>query len=126
MARGEGYVKTLLGRRRYIPDINNSNRNIRQFAERAAVNMPIQGTAADIMKMAMIQVHNRLELANLSSKMVLQVHDELLLEIVPGELEAVAKCVRSGMELAFEMAVPLKVDVKAGKNWAEMEPVVGS
>ena len=123
MAREEGCVKTLLGRRRYIPDIHNSNRNIRQFAERAAVNMPIQGTAADIMKAAMIRVHKGLKADNLASKMVLQVHDELLLEVVPGELEAVAKHVRQGMEAAFEMTVPLKVDVKAGKNWAEMEPV---
>jgi len=123
MAREEGCVKTLLGRRRYIPDIHNSNRNIRQFAERAAVNMPIQGTAADIMKAAMIRVHKCLKADNLASKMVLQVHDELLLEVVPGELEAVAKHVRRGMEAAFEMTVPLKVDVKTGKNWAEMEPV---
>lgn len=121
MARTQGYVTTLMGRRRYIPDINNSNRNIRQFAERAAVNMPIQGTAADIMKLAMIQVDTVLKADNLRSKMVLQVHDELLLEVVPDELKTVSDHVRWGMELAFEMKVPLKVDVKSGKNWAEME-----
>lgn len=123
MARDQGYVSTLLGRRRNIPDINNSNRNVRQFAERAAVNMPIQGTAADIMKIAMINVHKALKADNLKSKMVLQVHDELLLEVVPDELKKVSDHVRWGMELAYEMAVPLKVDIKAGKNWAEMEPV---
>ncbi|MCX6345470.1 MAG: DNA polymerase I [Armatimonadetes bacterium] len=122
-AREQGYVSTLMGRRRYIQDIKNSNRNIRLFAERAAVNMPIQGTAADIMKVAMIHVHDSLKAANLSSKMVLQVHDELLLEVVPGELKAAADILCKGMESAFELNVPLRVDVKAGKNWAEMAGV---
>ncbi|MCL4499459.1 MAG: DNA polymerase, partial [Chloroflexi bacterium] len=119
-ARNLGYVQTLMGRRRYIPDINNSNRNVRLFAERAAVNMPIQGTAADIMKLAMIHVHQSLAADNLSSKMVLQVHDELLLEVVPDELKQASDHVRRGMEHAYEMRVPLKVDVKVGKNWSEM------
>ncbi|MCL5105405.1 MAG: DNA polymerase I [Armatimonadetes bacterium] len=119
-ARNQGYVETLMGRRRYIPDIKSANRNIRLFAERAAVNMPIQGTAADIMKLAMLHVHKALVADNLASKMVLQVHDELLLEVVPDEIKQAADHLRRGMESAYEMKVPLKVDVKVGKNWAEM------
>lgn len=119
-ARALGYVSTLMGRRRYIPDINNVNRNVRSFAERAAVNMPIQGIAADIMKLAMIRVHGALADSGASSRMLLQVHDELLFEVPPGELAKVAELVRDGMEHAYRLAVPLKVDVKSGPNWAEM------
>ncbi|MCE5323496.1 DNA polymerase I [bacterium] len=131
IARENGYVTTLIGRRRYMQDINNSNRNIRQFAERAAVNMPIQGTAADIMKTAMIKVHDALKETGLSSKMLLQVHDELLLEVPPDELETACNLVREGMEQAMDLHVPLRVDVKSGKNWSEMttesdeEPLIG-
>ena len=120
LAREQGYVTTLMGRRRYMQDINNANRNIRQFAERAAVNMPIQGTAADIMKIAMIRVHDALNKANLQSRMLLQVHDELLLEVPPSELDQVCNLVREGMEGAVKLAVPLRADVKSGKNWSEM------
>jgi len=120
LAREQGYVTTLMGRRRYMQDINNANRNIRQFAERAAVNMPIQGTAADIMKIAMIRVHDALKEAGLQSKMLLQVHDELLLEVPPSELDRVCNLVREGMEGAVDLRVPLRADVKSGKNWSEM------
>ena len=120
-ARELGYVETLMGRRRYIPEIASSNHNIRQFAERAAVNMPIQGTAADIIKLAMIGIHEALK--GTSGKMVLQVHDELVFEVAPQDLDTVANLVRSGMESSYALKVPLKVDVKAGKNWAEMREV---
>lgn len=120
-ARANGYVSTLMGRRRYIPEINASNRNIRLFAERAAVNMPIQGTAADIVKLAMIKVQNSLKTSGVGGKLLLQVHDELLLEVPPTELGCTADILRNGMEHAFDMRIPLKVDVKSGKNWADME-----
>ena len=124
LAREQGFVSTPLGRRRYMPDINNSNRNIRLFAERAAVNMPIQGMAADIMKIAMIRVARDLAAdPTLRTKMVLQVHDELLFEVPQDELERVAKLVRHCMEDAYLMRVPVKVDVKVGHNWAEMTQV---
>ena len=122
-ARELGYVTTLMGRRRYIPEINSANRNIRLFAERAAVNMPIQGTAADMMKIAMIRVHDAMKSANVKSQMLLQVHDELLLEVTREEYPAITKLVRQGMENAYEMRVPLRVDVKIGQNWSEMSPV---
>lgn len=118
-ARNQGYVSTLLGRRRYIPEINSSNRNLRNFAERAAVNAPIQGTAADIMKLAMIDVYRALSEA--SSRMLLQVHDELLFEVPADEVERVAAVARECMQNAYSLRVPLRVDVKVGRNWAEME-----
>jgi len=118
-ARQTGFVSTPMGRRRYVPDINSANRNTRQFAERAAVNMPIQGMAADIMKIAMIRVAR--SIAGLKTRMLLQVHDELLFEVVPDELQAVTALVRSEMENAYPLRVPVKVDVKYGRNWAEME-----
>jgi DNA polymerase-1 len=120
-ARESGFVTTLLGRRRYIPDVNNANYNIRMNAERAAINTPIQGTAADIIKLAMIRVDRRLK--NTGAKMLLQVHDELLFEVPPGEVGAVAAIVREEMASAYDTRVRLKVDVKAGTNWSEMEAV---
>ena len=122
-AREIGYVTTLLGRRRYATEINSANRNIRLNAERAAVNMPIQGTAADIMKIAMIDIHEAMKSANVESKMLLQVHDELVLEVTREECPMIVELVRKGMENAFKMRVPLKVDVKTGHNWSEMTPV---
>jgi len=119
-ARELGYVTTLMGRRRYMQDINNSNRNIRMNAERAAVNMPIQGTAADIMKLAMIRVHRALREFAGSAKMLLQVHDELLLEVSPDALGDVTDITRREMESAFDMSAPLKVDTKSGPNWSDM------
>jgi DNA polymerase-1 len=118
-ARRAGYVTTLLGRRRYLPDIRSANRNFRLFAERTAVNTPIQGTAADIIKLAMIKVHAGLREAGLDARMVLTVHDELLFEVPDAELDATREAVRSLMEQAFPMNVPLRVDVYTGANWAE-------
>jgi DNA polymerase-1 len=122
-ARDKGYVTTLLGRRRYIPEIHSGNRNFRMFAERAAVNMPIQGAAADMMKLAMIAVDKALNEQGLKTEMVLQVHDELVFEVPPDELDRVVSLVKNLMETAYPLAVPLLVEVKVGKNWAETKPV---
>jgi len=114
-----GYVETMMGRRRYIPDIHSSNARIRATAENVAVNTPIQGTAADIIKIAMIQLHDRLEESSLSAQLLLQVHDELLLEVPVSELEATRELVRDCMENAVELAVPIAVDCGHGANWLE-------
>jgi len=118
-AKETGYVTTIFGRRRYLPDINSPVYNLRAFAERTAMNTPIQGSAADIIKAAMIRIHEELRRKNLSSRIILQVHDELVLEVAAPEAEAVAALVREAMETAADLAVPLAVDVKSGRNWAE-------
>lgn len=118
-AREHEYVKTLMGRRRYIPDIRSGNWNVRGFAERVAINMPIQGTAADIIKLAMINIHNWLEENEKLSRMLLQVHDELVFEIHESELIEVPAKIKELMESAFPLAVPLKVDTGIGENWLE-------
>lgn len=118
-AREQGYVSTLMGRRRYLPDIKHSNFNLRSFAERTAINTPIQGTAADIMKRAMIDVQKALVEAGVKSRILLQVHDELVLEVTEDEKEQVAQIVRKAMENAVKLDIPLLTDVKFGKNWAE-------
>ena len=118
-ARKVGRVTTLLGRHRQLPDILSTNRTAREFAERTAVNTPLQGTAADLIKLAMIRIHQALDQEDLKAKMLLQVHDELVFEIPPEELEKVEQLVKSIMEGAYELRVPLKVDINAGKNWAE-------
>jgi len=119
----QGYVSTLLGRRRYIPEITSSHPAVRSAAERMAINMPIQGTAADIIKLAMIRLHQSFKERGLSGKMVLQVHDELVFEVPPAEVESVVGLVRTTMETALPLSVPLKVDLHIGKNWNQMEPV---
>ena len=119
LARSEGYVETIFGRRRYLPDINSSNATIRALAERNAVNAPIQGTAADIIKMAMIGVDRRLSSEGLRSRMVLQVHDELVLETTEDELEAVKKLLVEEMEDVVKLSIPLTVDCNYGHNWLE-------
>ena len=119
LARSQGYVSTLLGRRRYLPDINNRNFNLRSFAERTAINMPIQGTAADIMMLAMLRVDAALQKAGLSSHVLLQVHDELVLEVKEAEREATAALVQNEMQNAFTLDVPLLAEVNYGKNWAD-------
>lgn len=124
-ARERGYVRTLLGRKRYMPELHSANRNERLAAERAAINMPFQGTAADIMKLAMIRVHHRLPEIEPKARMLLQVHDELLLES-PDSRESVlevARAVRTEMEHAYELHVPLTVEAKVGPNWRDMEVV---
>ena len=116
-ARKEGYVTTLFDRRRYLPDMNSKNHNVRQFAERTAINTPIQGTAADIIKIAMIDLDKALR--KLRSRMVLQVHDELVLDVYKEELEEVRKLVKSKMEKAASLKVPLIADMGTGDNWLE-------
>ena len=118
-ARMTGYVSTLFGRRRYLPDINSHNFNLRSFAERTAMNTPVQGTAADIIKKAMITVQRELAEKGLKSRMLLQVHDELVLEVVAAELPVVKALLKDAMETAVQLSVPLSVDVKQGPNWAE-------
>ena len=116
-SKRKGYVSTLYGRRRYIPELNSKNYMIRQFGSRAAMNTPIQGTAADIMKIAMIKVYNELKKRNLKSKILLQIHDELLVEAVIEEKEEVKKILKECMESSASLSVPLIVEVEEGKNW---------
>ncbi len=118
-AKENEYVSTLLGRRRYIPDINSGNWNIRGFAERMAINMPIQGTAADIIKLAMIHIQNFIEEENLDSRMLLQVHDELIFDIAPDEEETVPEKIKDLMENAFGLDVPLDVEMGLADNWLD-------
>lgn len=116
-AKENGYVKTLMNRIRYIPELKSSNYNTRMFGERVALNTPIQGTAADIIKLAMVRVHGRLEREGLRSKLVLQVHDELIIEAEPSEEEQVRKILREEMENAADIGVPLVVDMESGRSW---------
>jgi DNA polymerase-1 len=116
-ARSTGYTATMLGRRRYLPDLTSDNRQRREMAERMALNAPIQGSAADIMKVAMLKVDSGLATAGARSRMLLQVHDELVLEVAPGEREDVEKLVRHEMGQAVEMDVPLDVSVGVGRSW---------
>jgi DNA polymerase-1 len=122
-AREWGWVETFTGRRRHIPDIRAANRQIRLAAERMAVNMPIQGGAAEIMKRAMIDCHRALRESGARGRMLLQVHDELVLEVPRGEVEAMVPLVRRAMSGAQELVVPLTVDVKVGDSWGEMTPL---
>lgn len=121
-ARQDGFVTTLLQRRRYLPEINSRNFNLRSFAERTAMNTPIQGSAADQIKLAMVNIDQRLRAEKYDSKMILQVHDELIFEVHESELDALAKLVREEMETAIELLVPLKVDIKVGTNWYNVQP----
>ena len=116
-AKRKGYVTTLKGRRRYIPELSSNNYMVRKFGDRAAMNTPIQGTAADIMKIAMIDVYRELKKRKLKSKLVLQIHDELLIDTVSSEKEEVKEILKSCMEKAMVLKVPLKVEVEEGKNW---------
>ena len=118
-ARRDGFVSTLLGRRRYFPDINSRNNNIRSNAERQAINMPIQGTAADMIKLAMIKIHSRLRDEVIRTKMLLQVHDELVFEVAENEVQRAKKLIVEMMQTALPLAVPVVVDVGVGKNWLE-------
>ena len=118
-ARDHGYVQTILGRRRYLKDINSRNAVVRGAAERNAVNAPIQGSAADIIKIAMINIYNKLEEGNYKTKMLLQVHDELVFDVYKPELEVIKTLVKTEMEQAFKLEVPLDVDLDIGDNWLE-------
>jgi DNA polymerase I len=117
VARKTGYTETMIGRRRYLPDLTSDNRQRREAAERMALNAPIQGSAADIIKVAMLRVHERLAAEGLRSRMLLQVHDELVLEVAPGEREPLEALVRAAMGSAAELSVPLDVSVGVGRSW---------
>jgi len=122
-ARDNLYVTTLLGRRRYLPEIRSTNRQVRESAERMAINAPVQGTSADIIKVAMIRIHEEMQRRDLRSRMLLQIHDELLFESPEEELLQLSEVVRALMPKAVELTVPLKVDLKSGPNWADMKPL---
>jgi DNA polymerase-1 len=122
-ARRNGYVTTLLNRRRYVPDVNSPVRNVREEALRAAINMPVQGAAADMIKLAMIRLHERLLAAGLQGRMILQVHDELLLRLPEQELSETAALVKTTMETALPLTVPVRVDLKWGHDWYTMNPL---
>jgi DNA polymerase-1 len=118
-ARENGYVQTVLGRRRYLKDINSANQMVKSGAERNAVNAPIQGSAADIIKIAMINIYNKLTSENWKSKMLLQVHDELVFDVHNSELEKIQPMIKFEMENAIQLDVPLKVEIGSGRNWLE-------
>ena len=114
-----GYVETIWGRRRYVPEIKSNNFNVRQFGERVAMNAPIQGTAADIIKIAMVKVENELAKNKFKAKLILQVHDELVIEAPNEEVEIVKKLLVDCMEEVIKLKLPLKAEAQIGKNWYE-------
>ena len=118
-ARETGYVETMLGRRRYLRDINSANNNIRQFAERNAINAPIQGTSADMIKIAMIAIHREMETLGLKSKMIMQVHDELVFEVPVEEMETIKPLIIKGMKDALRLNIPVEAEINSGSNWLE-------
>jgi DNA polymerase-1 len=119
LAREQGYVETILKRRRYIPEIRDRNFNMRAYGERNAQNSPLQGSAADLIKVAMTRIHRAIREGGLRSRMVLQVHDELVFEVPPEELEGMMALVRDRMERVMELQVPLVVDLGVGPNWLD-------
>ena len=118
-AKKDGYVSTLMGRRRWLPELKSSNFNLRSFGERVALNLPIQGTAADVMKLAMIRASDRLKKEKLAAKLILQVHDELIVECPEAEEAKVKTLLKEEMEGAGDFAVPLLTDAGAGRSWAD-------
>ena len=118
-ARANGYVETFFHRRRYLPDINSGNATVRAIAERNAINAPIQGSAADIIKVAMVRIFQRFQRENIRSKMILQVHDELNFSVLPTEKEQVERIVMEEMQAAYPLDVPLVADSGWGNNWLE-------
>jgi len=118
-AKKDGYVSTLYGRKRYLPDINSKNQVVRGLAERNAVNAPIQGSAADIIKVAMVRLFKRVNEEGFRSRMVMQVHDELVFDVYPGEESRLSEVVKEEMERVIELSVPLTVDCQYGENWLE-------
>jgi DNA polymerase I len=118
-----GYVTTILGRRRYLPEINNKNQSIRQLAQRQSVNTPIQGSASDLIKSAMVKIHHQIEDAGFKARMILQIHDELLFDLPLKETEKFVNLSRDTMENVFHLSVPIKVDIKIGRDWGKMEEV---
>jgi len=123
IAREQGYVSTLFGRRRWIPELQARNQSLRGAGERMAINMPIQGTAADIVKIAMIRLAERLTAEGFRARALLQVHDELLLEVPRDELDRLVPVLRETMENALPLDVPLTVDIKSGPDWESMTPI---
>jgi len=123
LAKVQGFVTTISGRRRYIPEINNKNQGLRQFAERQAVNTPIQGSASDLIKLAMIDIQRMITKKSLRSKMVLQIHDELVFDMLEEESKTLVSLARERMENVLKLDVPIRVDIKKGRNWLEMEEV---
>ena len=119
-ARRKGYVVTLLNRRRYLDGINSLDKNIREFNERIAINAPIQGSAADLIKLAMIKISESFKKKKFKSKLLLQIHDELIFEIYKNELKEAKSIVKDIMENSLELSVPLKVNLKTGYNWADL------
>lgn len=123
LAKDSGFVTTILGRRRYLPEINNKNTSLRGFAERQAVNSPIQGSAADLIKLSMVNIHRALSGMKLKARLIMQIHDELVFEAPGLELKAVSALVKDSMENVYKLNVPLKVNMKKGRNWQEMEDI---
>ena len=121
LAKEQGYVETILGRRRYLPEINQSNFHVRQAAERMAINMPVQGAAADIIKIAMVSIHQRMHEQGVQSRMLLQVHDELIFEVPPREMGQMQEMLQEEMPVALQLAVPLKVELEVGPTWGDLE-----
>ena len=119
IARQKGYAETLFRRRRYLPDINSHNATVRGFAERNAINAPIQGSEADIIKVAMVRIFNRFKAEGIKSKMIIQVHDELNFSVYPEEKEKVEQIVVEEMQNAYQLDVPLVADAGWGNNWLE-------
>ena len=118
-AKADGYVETLFHRRRYLPELKSANFNVRSFGERVALNMPVQGTAADVIKLAMVNVHRRLQEEKLRARLILQVHDELIVECPQAEAEPVRKLLEEEMENAVQYSVPLVAEAHIGHSWAE-------
>ena len=120
-AKEHGYVQTLMGRKRWLRDINSSNFTVRSFAERNAINSPIQGTAADMIKMAMIKIHHAIKKENLKSTMILQVHDELVFDVLKEEVEVIKPLILENMKTAMLLpnGVPVEAEVGVGENWLE-------
>ncbi|NBV95645.1 MAG: DNA polymerase I, partial [Actinobacteria bacterium] len=116
-AKANGYTETIMGRRRYLPDLNHENRQRREIAERAALNAPIQGSAADIIKIALLNIMNEIEKLGMKSRPLLQVHDELIFEVSTGEKPQLQELVRNKMSQAFKLSVPLDVNIGIGKSW---------
>src|SRR5690554_6545880 len=118
-AKEKGYVETIMKSRRYLPDIHCSNAIVRGFAERNAINAPIQGSAADIIKIAMIRIYNKIKANKLTSRMLLQVHDELVFDVLKSERDIISKIVKEEMENALKLEVPLKVEMEFAENWLD-------
>ncbi len=122
-AEKDGFVTTILGRRRYLPEINNKNQTIHQLAQRQAINTPIQGSASDLIKLAMVKIHQEIKQRDLKSRMILQIHDELLFDVPDKEIDASRELIKDKMEKVLKLDVPIKAEIKIGKNWSQLKEV---